>query len=89
MERIAESRTMETSSGIFCWLYSVVLGSWHCARARIQAGKTPAQVRRDMQEVIDLAWSEPSAEAAAMQQYRFPAGKPTVEEFLINLSHQI
>ena len=58
-------------------------------KVALQAGKTPAEVRQEMQEDIDIAWSNPSAEAAMMQQYRFPAGKPTVEEFVVMLSHQI
>ena len=52
-------------------------------------GRNSAEIRQDMQEAIDAAWS--AGEPAAMAEIRrwFPAGKPTVEEFLTRTARQL
>lgn len=49
-------------------------------------GKSPAEIRQAMQEAIDTAWANPAGRA--MQQQLFPAGKPTVEEFLLRTARK-
>lgn len=55
-------------------------------KVALQAKKAPSTVRRDMQDVIDIAWQSDDPATIAMQLRKFPAGKPTVEEFMIELS---
>ena len=47
-----------------------------------RTGKTPKQCLADMQEAIDAAWETTDPAAQAYQKQLFPAGKPTVEEFI-------
>ena len=47
-----------------------------------KTGLTPKQCLADMQEAIDVAWATADPEAQAYQNQLFPAGKPTVEEFI-------
>lgn len=49
-------------------------------------GVSPAAVRASMQEAIDEAWATADPAARAEQLRRFPAGKPTVEAFMIRLA---
>ena len=37
---------------------------------------------KEMQKAIDLAWENPSPEEKLFQEFYFPNGKPTVEEFI-------
>ena len=38
--------------------------------------------KKEMQKAIDLAWENPSPEEKLFQEFYFPNGKPTVEEFI-------
>ena len=69
----------------FTWV-RVKLTIWTVA---LRVGKTPAQVRQDMQEVIDIAWEDPTSTAAAAQLRYFPGGKPTVETFMATLGQTL
>lgn len=54
-----------------------------------QFGVSRQQCRADMQAAIDEAWATADPAAQAEQQHLFPAGKPTVEEFLAVLGKQL
>ena len=38
--------------------------------------------KKEMQKAIDLAWENPPPEEKRFQEFYFPNGKPTVEEFI-------
>ena len=38
--------------------------------------------RKEMQKAIDLAWENPTPEEKLFQEFYFPNGKPTVDEFI-------
>lgn len=52
-----------------------------------EEGREPAEVRQDMQAAIDAAWENQAG--AELQLQLFPAGKPTVEEFLIRIRREL
>lgn len=54
-------------------------------------GISPAQSRADMQQAIDVGWerSQNDPEAKAYWQQLFPAGKPTVEEFIAVMCNKL
>lgn len=52
-------------------------------------GLSPADVKTSMQEAIDEAWASDNPEVIAAQLRRFPAGKPTVEEFISALAREV
>lgn len=63
-------------------------------KVALDAGKTPAEVKRDMQEALDIAWRgawEPgNLQAQVEWQRRFLGGrKPSLETFLIELGKQL
>jgi hypothetical protein len=49
----------------------------------------PEQCRTDMQATIDAAWATTDPGAQAYQKQLFPAGKPTVEEFIAVLGRRV
>lgn len=53
-----------------------------------KTGTTPKQCLADMQEAIDAAWATTDPAAKAYQEQLFPAGKPTVEEFIAVLGNR-
>lgn len=55
----------------------------------LQAGKTAAEVRRDMQEAIDFAWATTDPVIKEEQLCRFPEGKPSIEHFVAQLAGEI
>ena len=38
--------------------------------------------KKEMQKAIDLAWENPTPEEKLFQEFYFPNGKPTVDEFI-------
>lgn len=58
-------------------------------KVALAANKSPAEVRKEMQAAIDLAWQTTTPATLEAQHHRFPAGKPTVEEFMIELGKQL
>ena len=63
-------------------------------KVAVQAGKTPAEVRKDMQEALDIAWEgawqHGNLQAQIAWQHQFPGGrKPTLEQFMIELGKQL
>lgn len=54
-----------------------------------QRGLTTDEVRREMQLVLDEAWT--TADPAAQQRQRelFPAGKPDLEQFIVTLAGEL
>ena len=54
-------------------------------------GVSPAQSRAEMQQAIDIGWerSQNDPAAKAYWQQLFPAGKPTVEEFIAVLGNRV
>lgn len=70
------------------------INDWIRARRAIRrtarlAGVTPAQCRRDMAAAIEAAWASQDPDARETQIQRFPAGKPTVEQFILTLSREL
>lgn len=47
------------------------------------------EVRKRMQESIDAAWDSQDPDAQAYQRQLFPAGKPTLEAFIVRLAREI
>lgn len=45
------------------------------------------QIRRDLQEALDAAWESSDPAALQLQGELFPAGKPTLEQFIEVLAH--
>ena len=58
-------------------------------KVALAANKSPAEVRKEMQAAIDMAWQTATPAAIEAQYHRFPAGKPTVEEFMIEMGKQL
>ena len=54
-------------------------------------GVSPAQSRAEMQAAIDAGWENSRSDPAAKAYWQqlFPAGKPTVEEFIAVLSAKV
>lgn len=44
------------------------------------------EIYTEMQRAIDMAWSCPTSDEAALQRELFPEGKPSVELFLQRVS---
>ena len=38
--------------------------------------------KKEMQKAIDLAWENPKPQEKLFQEFYFPNGKPTVDEFI-------
>lgn len=52
-------------------------------------GVRPEDVRASMQEAIDAAWENQDPAVRWKQLQMFPAGKPTVEAFVLRLAKEI
>ena len=64
--------------------------AWSVIRKIAEAeGTTPAVIRQEMAAAIDAAWANPDPDAQAKQQQLFPAGKPSVEFFLLRISKEL
>lgn len=55
----------------------------------LYTGKAADVVRRDMQAVIDDAWTAAEAAGTEVQLQMFPKGKPTLEAFVTDLAKRI
>lgn len=52
-------------------------------------GVKPEDVRASMQEAIDAAWENQDPAIRWKQLQMFPAGKPTVEAFVLRLAKEL
>lgn len=52
-------------------------------------GQTETEVRGQMQALLDLSWDQGDPEARAKLDALFPAGKPSLEEFILILSGEV
>ncbi len=52
-------------------------------------GITPAEIRKELQEGIDLAWASTDPIIQANHLRLFPQGKPSVEAFLLKLAKDL
>lgn len=52
-------------------------------------GIRPEDVRASMQEAIDAAWENQDPAVRWKQLQMFPAGKPTVEAFVLRLAKEL
>lgn len=53
-------------------------------------GITPAEVRASIQEAIDEAWDNKTADSAAAWLRYFPNGKkPSIEQFIVTLGKEL
>jgi len=52
-------------------------------------GQTEQQVRRDMQQALDAAWTSADPNAKKLRAELFLNGKPSPEEFVLTLTRYI
>ena len=62
------------------------IGTISIIRTAAKEHTSPASVRQEIQQVIDIAWTTDDPKAKDLQQKLFPAGKPTPEEFIAGIS---
>lgn len=55
----------------------------------LREGIPSEEVRKRMQESIDAAWDSQDPDGQAYQRQLFPAGKPTLEEFIVRMAKLI
>jgi hypothetical protein len=51
--------------------------------------QTEAEVRKQMQVLLDISWSQDDPGMRAKLDARFPDGKPSLEEFILRLSDEV
>lgn len=54
-----------------------------------QYGVSMSEVRADMEKLIDEAWDNADETARAEQRKLFPNGKPTIEEFIVEMAKKV
>ncbi len=54
-----------------------------------RAGKTPEEVKADIEEAIAAAWESDDPAVGEMQKKLFPNGRPTPEEFIVTMSSSV
>ena len=52
-------------------------------------GQTEAEVRGQMQALLDISWSQDDPGTRAKLDALFPDGKPSLEEFILRLSGEV
>lgn len=52
-------------------------------------GQTEAEVRKQMQALLDISWSQDDPGMRAKLDALFPDGKPSLEEFILILSGEV
>ena len=54
-----------------------------------QQGISPKEYRKQISNIIDAAWANPTTEQMLLQKQLFPYGKPSPEEFLIIMAIEV